>query len=175
MIFMHDWPNEYYDSTKMDAASGLISEKLDGRVRLKKGLKDIDKGDPPRPVNEKDIYNFIADRYMHRAQDAALVADNAVMEAWKQVKAARYHSQRALAFEAATMRALKEAEPDANKLLKPWPPPTPSLNTYPLPSEGLARAGLLTPIPAGSETPIATLVGKRDPFTFGVHSASVPP
>eukprot|EP00747_Dinoflagellata_sp_TGD_P220390 gnl/TRDRNA2_/TRDRNA2_92389_c0_seq1.p1 gnl/TRDRNA2_/TRDRNA2_92389_c0~~gnl/TRDRNA2_/TRDRNA2_92389_c0_seq1.p1 ORF type:complete len:217 (+),score=36.87 gnl/TRDRNA2_/TRDRNA2_92389_c0_seq1:86-652(+) len=55
------------------------------------------------------MWRYISHVQLERAKKAALVADNAVLEAERQQAAARYHSRQALAAEAQTMRALRSA------------------------------------------------------------------
>merc|ERR1712070_366129 len=134
-----------------------------------------------------------------RAKKAAMIADNALIEARKQQEAARYHSQQALLYEAACNRALRHGEkakgrsfPDgkittvlSNEKDELWKineatksddmPPPMKINEYPIPPDAMFASEKL-PSPPGWESPGAAEAPMHGPTptnTFKIH-AEVP-
>lgn len=96
-----------------------------------------------------DLYKYYSNRLARRAREAAILADQAVQEAWKQQQLARYWSRQALEDEAATMRSL--------------PPPKD-------PSE---RDAWQLKVPPGWELPPSPLISTKDPRRVAIYSGCV--
>lgn len=91
------------------------------------GVPPVDPQKGP-PVRNSDLWKWVSNIQMRRAKKAALIADNAVQEAWRQQRLARYYSHEALVAEAAALRALpKPRAEEAPTTLKP--------GSYPIPPE----------------------------------------
>lgn len=100
-------------------------------------------------VNVADLYKYYANRLARRARQAAILADNAVQEAWKQQQLARFWSRQALEDEAATMRLL------------------------PAPKGSAERDTWQLHVPPGWELPPSPLVSTRDPRTVTIYSGAI--
>ncbi|CAJ1388511.1 unnamed protein product [Effrenium voratum] len=99
-------------------------------------------------VSVADLYKYYTNKLARRARQAAILADNAVQEAWKQQQLARYWSRQALEDEVATMRAL------------PAPKTNPEQETWQL------------HVPPGWELPSTPLISTRDPRTVTLYSGA---
>eukprot|EP00928_Gymnodinium_smaydae_P069987 TRINITY_DN53945_c0_g1_i1.p1 TRINITY_DN53945_c0_g1~~TRINITY_DN53945_c0_g1_i1.p1 ORF type:complete len:364 (-),score=98.46 TRINITY_DN53945_c0_g1_i1:84-1112(-) len=100
-------------------------------------------------VHESDIWQYSANVLVKRAREAAILADNAVIEAWRQQQLARDYAHKAMEYEAATLRSLPVAEGDAAAAGR---------FDYKLTPEQYALYGPLKPMP-GTELPVTPLVG----------------
>eukprot|EP00930_Biecheleria_cincta_P086090 TRINITY_DN75456_c0_g1_i1.p1 TRINITY_DN75456_c0_g1~~TRINITY_DN75456_c0_g1_i1.p1 ORF type:complete len:358 (+),score=86.74 TRINITY_DN75456_c0_g1_i1:140-1213(+) len=109
----------------------------------------------PPEARLEDFYTFTAARLARRSRQAALIADNAVMEAWRQQQYARYWSRQAQELEQAALKAVKSCAPKAGE-------------------EASSRWQQL-PVPPGWELPPTPLVSTRDPRAVNIYSLSVGP
>merc|ERR1712194_799004 len=133
-----------------------------------------DKRKPKPAVMVSDLHKWVADVNMRRAKEAAIISDNALLEARKQQQAARYHSQQALLYEAAALRALRHG----GKGPSIEPPAPLKINEYPAPPDAYFSSPTL-PSPPGWEAPGATeapLHGSSpmNAFRISAHEASAP-
>lgn len=122
-------------------------------------LRGRGEGDPPvdpqtgPPVRVSDLWKWMSNVQMRRAKKAALIADSAVQEAWRQQRLARYYTHEALVAEAATIRALPR--PTSDEVLMSSKP-----GRYPIPPE-LAKFSERQTVPPGWELPAAPLVDQH--------------
>lgn len=123
---------------------------------------------PPPPVMVSDLHKWTADVMMRRAKEAALIADHAVIEAWKEAENTRYWTRQAQAFEAAAMRALRHSQP--GKMLDAEPPL--NMDEYPIVPDHPWQKTMISP-PPGWETPGAAGNPLHSPAPsnmFTIHS-----
>lgn len=106
-------------------------------------------------VSVADLYKYYGNRLARRARQAAILADKAVQEAWKQQQLARYWTRQALEDEAKAMRAMRSLPP---------PKGDPEQDTH-------HRLWHLH-VPPGWELPPAPLVSTRDPRSVSIYSGS---
>lgn len=109
----------------------------------------------PPEARIEDFYTFTAARISRRSRQAALIADNAVMEAWRQQQYARYWSRQAQELEQAALKAVKSCAPKAG--------------------EEASSLGQQLPVPPGWELPPVPLVSTKDPRAVNIYSLSVGP
>jgi len=157
-------PNRDEEREEQDVKS---EEAREARDSPKKDV-DIDAAERKRleweyhvtpPLKSTDIIAWNADVCMRRAREAARIADNAVLEAWRRQREARDFAHQALVAEAAAFRALPLA-----------PPKRPGgLFDYPLTPVQAARLKPRTP--PGWELPVAPLVDLKGTNSVGVFDA----
>lgn len=97
-------------------------------------------------VSVADLYKYYGNRLARRARQAAILADQAVQEAWRQQQLARYWTRQALEDEAKAMRSLPAPKVDPEDT---WPH-----------------------VPPGWELPPTPLVSTRDPRSVSIYSGS---
>lgn len=109
----------------------------------------------PPEARIQDFYTFTSARLSQRSRQAALIADNAVMEAWRQQQYARYWSRQAQELEQAALKALRSCKPKAGE-------------------DASSRVQQL-PVPPGWELPPTPLVSTKDSRAVNIYSLSVGP
>lgn len=112
------------------------------------------------PVGIQDLWKWVAYKNMQRAREAAIIADNALIEVRKQQAAAKYHAHEALIYEAAALRSLRHGGKAAGRSVEP--PPKLKINEYPVPPDAQWSSGSLLS-PPGWEAPGAAQVPLHGP------------
>ncbi|CAE7195098.1 unnamed protein product [Symbiodinium natans] len=115
-------------------------------------------GPPPGDIEEKmgkapdisvaDLYKYYTNRLARRARQAAMIADQAVQEAWKQQQLARYWNRQALEAEAAARKALPPKVDDE-------------------------RSTWQLKVPPGWEVPPSPIVSAHDPRSVTIYSGTM--
>jgi hypothetical protein len=199
---------EYFDDEKLKKARKILLEEDDGRMVIDKAKNTesggllpavpplnkpgLNKGDAmpedtkwkkgqedPPPVSVADLWKYTSYKNMQRAKEAAVISDNALLEAQKQQEAARYHSQQALMYEAAALRSLRHGGKDSSRTAHI--PHKLKINEYPVPPDTHWSSQNLLAQP-GWETPGAAQVPMHGPLpmnafrisTADIAQASVP-
>mmetsp|Transcript_48436 Transcript_48436/g.149642 ORF Transcript_48436/g.149642 Transcript_48436/m.149642 type:complete len:327 (+) Transcript_48436:84-1064(+) len=123
-------------------------------------------------VRVSDLWKWVSNVQMRRAKKAALIADSAVQEAWKQQRLARYYSHEALVAEAAAIRALPRSPEQEQEV---GPEPQNGVYHYSVPPE-MKKFYERQKMPPGLELPPTPLVNPPDDkMVFRVTSRDAAP
>ncbi|CAE7465936.1 unnamed protein product [Symbiodinium sp. CCMP2592] len=101
-------------------------------------------------ISTADLYKYYTNRLARRARQAAIIADQAVQEAWKQQQLARYWNRQALEAEAAAKQALPAKVSDE-------------------------RSTWQLRVPPGWEMPASPMVSAQDPRAVTIYSGAMSP
>ncbi|CAE7886059.1 unnamed protein product [Symbiodinium necroappetens] len=101
-------------------------------------------------ISTADLYKYYTNRLARRARQAAIIADQAVQEAWKQQQLARYWNRQALEAEAAAKQALPAKVSDE-------------------------RSTWQLKVPPGWEMPASPMVSAQDPRAVTIYSGAMSP